>query len=279
MIDKYYIYGVFMHGYKVKKDVCFHTSKAYSIIEDIIQIPHASPTYLYFDCKGYTYRQYIHLLQGYLDGKGINDFNRLEFPLKVKDFFTKFIDIPFTLCDEFIVVQDCNVFDLLDILYQQPLVFNYTFKQFSEFLQKINCKIRVVDKDAVVPTNNRLSDVGYDLSIIKHHKELNSTTNLYDTGIQVQVPFGYYIEIVPRSSLSKSGYMLSNSLGIIDNNYRGNLYISLTKTDPEAPEIVFPFKCCQIILRRQYFMNIVVQTEGLSDTSRGDGGFGSTNPK
>ena len=54
---------------------------------------------------------------------------------------------------------------------------------------------------------------------------------MYDTGIQVKPQYGYYFEIVPRSSLSKSGYILANSIGIIDPSYSGNLYIVLIKID------------------------------------------------
>jgi dUTP pyrophosphatase len=70
--------------------------------------------------------------------------------------------------------------------------------------------------------------------------------------------------------------MLANSMGIIDNSYRGNLYVALAKISNDAQDINFPFKCCQLILRRQYFMNIVVQTDEFSETHRNDGGFGST---
>ena len=62
VIDKYYIYGVFMNGYLVEESVYFYTSKAYSIVEDVLRMGCASPTYLSFDCKDYTYQQYIHLL-------------------------------------------------------------------------------------------------------------------------------------------------------------------------------------------------------------------------
>lgn len=132
------------------------------------------------------------------------------------------------------------------------------------------------DPNAIVPTKVRLSDVGFDLTIIKFHKKLTETTSLYDTGVRLSIPFGFYAEIVPRSSLSKSGHVLANSIGIIDPGYRSNIYVALAKVDPSAPDISFPFRCCQIILKRQEHAHVEEVFSELSETDRGAGGFGST---
>jgi deoxyuridine 5'-triphosphate nucleotidohydrolase len=87
---------------------------------------------------------------------------------------------------------------------------------------------------------------------------------------------GYYSEIVPRSSISKSGYMLSNSVGIIDQSYRGNIMVSLTKIDSESPDIELPFKCCQLIIRKQYYANMIEVGYSFDETDRNEGGYGST---
>ncbi len=138
------------------------------------------------------------------------------------------------------------------------------------------CLIRKVHPDAVIPYKTISSDVGFDLSVVSKVKDFNNTTSLYDTGLQIKVPEGWYSEIVPRSSLSKSGYMMANSIGIIDNTYRGNLLVALTKIDLDAQPIQFPFRCCQLIVRQQVFP-IIVEVDGEFDvTERGDGGFGST---
>ncbi len=108
-------------------------------------------------------------------------------------------------------------------------------------------------------------------------KDFNSKTSLYDTGIKIEVEEGYYTEIVPRSSISKFGYILANNVGIIDNNYRGNLMIALTKICDDAADIQLPFKCCQLIIRKQIFPNIYeLEVNDLSSTQRNEGGFGST---
>ena len=119
--------------------------------------------------------------------------------------------------------------------------------------------------------------MGYDLTIIKEVKKLNENTTLYDTGLKISVAYGYYTEIVPRSSLSKSGYVLSNSVGIIEKSYNGNLYVSLTKVDKDSKNIELPFRCCQLIFKQQIYMNIIEIVDDLNEeTTRNDGGFGST---
>ena len=232
-------------------------------------------------------QDFMHLLQGYLDTEGLFSCPHvylsemkchIRFPIQLKPLLEQFLPFPFDENDKYIEYKrQSNVIDILDIIYKNSLNPSSRVKyKFNELVNAKKCTIRTVHPQAVVPSKVRLSDVGYDLTIISKVKDFNSVTALYDTGIQIQVPFGYYVEIVPRSSLSKSGYMLANSMGIVDNSYNGNLYVALTKVAPEVSEIEFPFKCCQLILRKQYFMDIKVQTEQLDMTHREDGGFGST---
>lgn len=141
------------------------------------------------------------------------------------------------------------------------------------------CKVYKTDKNAILPSKKNISDVGYDLTIIKEVKKLNKNTILYDTGLKINIDYGYYTEIVPRSSLSKSGWILSNSIGIIDLSYNGNLFIALTKIEPDAPDLQLPFRCCQLIIRQQIHINMIEVAEDFEETVRNTGGFGSTNNK
>lgn len=198
------------------------------------------------------------------------------------DLFKKYIGVPFTCFNDVIRVSGLNVYNFLDIIYSAcPPDDNRLelYNLYKDRVPKVDCLFYKTDDGAVLPSHNHITDIGYDLTILNHHKRLNDVTSLYDTGLQIQVPFGYYVEIVPRSSLSKSGYMLSNSIGIIDTSYTGNLYVALTKVSPSSPEIEFPFKCCQLILRKQQFMNPVWSTTPFNETCRNDGGFGSTDKK
>jgi dUTP pyrophosphatase len=137
--------------------------------------------------------------------------------------------------------------------------------------------LKVVRKDdnAIIPSRAHPSDIGLDLTAIKKHKVLENGAIMYDTGIAVSPPNGYYIEILPRSSMSKTGWMLANSVGTVDPNYTGNLYIALNRINNDTPEIELPFCKCQLVLRKAEYCTIK-EVYNLEETDRGDGGFGST---
>ena len=129
--------------------------------------------------------------------------------------------------------------------------------------------------NAVTPSRAHPSDIGMDLVAIRKHKVYPSGTVLYDTGIAAVPPPGYYLEILPRSSISRTGWMLANSVGTIDPSYTGNLFIALTQVNENAPEPELPFCVCQIVLRKAEYAEMQEVNE-LVETERGDGAFGST---
>jgi deoxyuridine 5'-triphosphate nucleotidohydrolase len=190
--------------------------------------------------------------------------------------YMDFIGIPYIVDDEnkILIKYGCSSTDFLGYLYNNiDNEDSFVYNNYKLTLPKIN--IMKVDENAIIPSKKNWSDVGYDLSIIKKVEDYNSKTALYDTGIKIQVDYEYYVEIVPRSSLAKSGYMLANSIGIIDNSYRGNIMVALTKVCEYAKEIEYPFRCCQLILRQQ--INSTLEEVGNVDkTKRNEGGFGST---
>lgn len=129
--------------------------------------------------------------------------------------------------------------------------------------------------EAVTPTRAHNSDIGWDLTCIKEHKRLSDNTVMFDTGIQVRPPQGCYIEIVPRSSLTKSGYIMANSIAVIDPSYRGNILIAVRKVDSQLPDLEVPFCRFQMILRTVVDCKFD-EVKNLDETERGSGGFGST---
>lgn len=137
----------------------------------------------------------------------------------------------------------------------------------------------LVDEKAMVPKKHHASDVGFDLTAIREDKRLSKYTVRYDTGIIVRPPLGYYTEIIPRSSIVKTGHVLANSIGIIDPDYTGTLKIVLTKVD-DAPEVELklPFTVCQLVLRKREDF-VMQETKSCEETVRGSGGFGSTDTK
>lgn len=183
--------------------------------------------------------------------------------------------------------QESNCLDVLIPMYtcmDKQYFHSRLYEKFARYItdrppQPMGCKIWRTTEEAIVPSKAKPSDVGYDLSVIKKVKDMTNTCTLYDTCIRVQCPFGMYAEVVPRSSLSKSGYMLANSVGIIDPSYTGNIMIALVKVDQNAPDITLPFRCCQLIFRKQEFVDIIDVTTSEEDqivTSRNIGGFGSS---
>lgn len=139
--------------------------------------------------------------------------------------------------------------------------------------------IKKTDPNAVIPTKAHPSDTGYDLTLIGVYKDMSIPGSeqkiiMFDTGIAVCPPDGYYTEVVPRSSLSKTGYMLANSVGIIDASYRGSIKVVVTG-DNSLDDLSLPFKGFQLILRKMEEAEIV-EVDDLDETVRGDGGFGST---
>lgn len=129
--------------------------------------------------------------------------------------------------------------------------------------------------DAVPPFKAGANEVGYDITLIEKVKEIDSYTIMYDTGIIVKPPDGYYLEIVPRSSIIKSGWMLANSVGIIDPTYRDTLKVVLKRVQRSQPEVVLPNRLCQLIIRPILNDFQVVEVKTLDVTER-TGGFGST---
>lgn len=128
--------------------------------------------------------------------------------------------------------------------------------------------------NAVSPSRASETDSGWDLHLVSKIKEENGV-EFYDTGIAVQCPPGHYLELVGRSSISRTGYMLANNVGIIDNGYRGNIIAALVKINKNMPDLNLPVRLVQVIPKKiveSYF----VECKTLNETQRGNGGFGST---
>ena len=129
-------------------------------------------------------------------------------------------------------------------------------------------QVKIHDDRARLPVKAGPQEVGYDLVCISKVKDMPGCT-MYDTGISIKPPAGYYTEIVARSSIVKHNTMLANGIGIIDPTYRGTLKICLTNP------IACPFSVCQLILKPMPPDVPIIKAESLDATYR-NGGFGST---
>ena len=175
-----------------------------------------------------------------------------------------------------IIFNGVNGLELLALVYANntnPLL----KKHRSVFMEWANPKPNYFSQDmpsfrykktldgAVTPSKNRFSDSGFDLTLIRLINRIG-LTSYYDTGIQVQPDNGY----------SKTGYILANSVGVIDRSYIGNIIVALIKIDPNAPDLILPKKLVQIIPKRLHLLNAVESLIDLDETIRGSNGFGSS---
>lgn len=136
-------------------------------------------------------------------------------------------------------------------------------------------KIKKLHPDAVIPTYAKSGDAGMDFVATKVIiEETYSIT--YGTDIAMEIPAGFVGLVFPRSSIRKYELNLSNSVGVIDSGYRGELQATFRKTHGDASETYnVGDKIFQMVII-PYPQIQFEETDELSDTERGDGGFGST---
>ena len=75
-----------------------------------------------------------------------------------------------------------------------------------------------------VPRRGYQTDAGIDLTAMAVEQKSHGVF-LFDSGISIQISVGYYVEIVPRSSIIRTDFHMANSLGVIDPDYRGRILL------------------------------------------------------
>lgn len=101
-------------------------------------------------------------------------------------------------------------------------------------------------------------------------------TVLIPSGIACDFPDGYFGQMVPRSSVgTKRGLTFANTLGVIDFDYKGEMFMAFKNVGEKSQLIEHGERLAQLILLPYIHYNIV-ETDELSTTERGEGGFGST---
>ena len=100
---------------------------------------------------------------------------------------------------------------------------------------------------------------------------------LVPTGLSMEIPHGYEIQVRPRSGLSfKTGLMVLNSPGTIDSDYRGEVKVIIGNLGKNDEVINHGDRVAQLVLAPVVQAFYQVTNESLSETARGAGGFGST---
>lgn len=137
-----------------------------------------------------------------------------------------------------------------------------------------NFTVRLLRPDAVIPTRAHVSDAGFDVTVTHLVSEVEDV-QFYGTGVGVRPPLGYFFLLFPRSSLSKTPYVLANGVGVIDPSYQGEIIVALRKIRRADPDLDLPCRVAQLVPTVWHHMNpaVVGRAEG---SSRGEGGFGST---
>lgn len=141
--------------------------------------------------------------------------------------------------------------------------------------------IKKTDENAKIPTYGSIYAAGADLYAVIHNEEnkveiLPGETAFVDTGIAMEIPEGYVGLIYARSGLAcKQGLAPANKVGVIDSDYRGNIMVALYNQSNEVRTVSEGDRIAQIIIQpvEQFGFNV---KENLSDTVRGNGGFGSS---
>jgi len=133
-------------------------------------------------------------------------------------------------------------------------------------------KIKKLHPQAVIPSYSKAGDAGMDLTITSIISD-NKLDVSYGFGIAVEIPEGFVGLVFPRSSIRKTDLVLSNSVGVIDSGYRGELQATFKKNGLNKYEVGDRGAQIMIVPYPQIEFE---EVEELSNTERGEGGFGST---
>lgn len=138
-------------------------------------------------------------------------------------------------------------------------------------------KIKLLQPHAFAPSYGSEGAVGLDLRCIDSYYNEEHDFIEYGTGLAIEIPEGYCGELLSRSSVSKTPHILCNGYGLIDQDYRGELKFRFRNVAGPKDISYYKFgdRVGQLVLKPIVKPEIVV-VEELSDTVRGDGGFGST---
>lgn len=166
-------------------------------------------------------------------------------------------------------------------------------------------RIKKLHENAIIPTYAKKGDAGMDLTAVTRHFDLEGNV-IYGTGLAIEIPEGYVGLIFPRSSVSKYDLSLANAVGVIDSNYRGEIMLKFKPTLTFIPNeetdyldtdkfdahdgVQIPYdkripiepitynhgeRIGQLIIM-PYPQIEFEEVEELTQTERGDGGFGSS---
>jgi dUTP pyrophosphatase len=135
-------------------------------------------------------------------------------------------------------------------------------------------RIKRMHSSAIIPNYAKIGDAAIDLTVTSMKDEAFQVT--YGFGWAVEIPEGHVGLIFPRSSVKNTDIVLSNSVGVIDSGYRGEIMAVFKKlAGSVSKKYYIGDRAAQLIIIPYPQLEFQV-TDELSETERGTGGFGST---
>lgn len=139
-------------------------------------------------------------------------------------------------------------------------------------------KVKKMRDNSILPTRGDSKAAGIDLyaCIDKPVTILPNATVMIPSGIACEFPEGYFGLMLPRSSVGvKRKLTLANTAGVIDESFRGEIMMAF-KNNGDVYQTIEPGERLAQLILLPYFTYDIVETDSLSTTERGEGGFGST---
>lgn len=174
-------------------------------------------------------------------------------------------------------------------------------------IEKLLIKVKKTNPNAIIPFYQKDGDAGLDLTAVTRQYDKETSIFTYGTGLSLEIPDGYVGLVFPRSSLSKKDLILTNHVGVVDSGYRGEITFKFKPNIDFLNEVENEFlsentlnfyktehdkiygrksyidvyavgeRIGQIIIMPYPKVSFVdIKDEELSETDRGDGGYGST---
>lgn len=137
-------------------------------------------------------------------------------------------------------------------------------------------KVKKLNNNATLPTRGSEYAAGYDLYAVEGTTIKAHETVKVGTGLSFELPDETFAAIFARSGLAtKQGLRPANCVGVCDSDYRGEYIVALHNDTNEDKTIEAGERIAQMVLMPYVKMEFT-EVEELSDTERGEGGFGST---
>ena len=145
----------------------------------------------------------------------------------------------------------------------------------------MNIKVKKLKPGATVPTMGSKFAAGADLYSVEGADVViePNETKFIGTGLAMEIPEGYVGLVYARSGLAcKRGLAPANKVGVVDSDYRGEIKVALHNHGKEAQTVEKGERIAQMVIAPYLSVNYE-EADELSETERGEGGFGSTGRK